>query len=120
MSFESWLKRNKKTLKKDFGDCGLDNKTFKTLARKAYEKAKAQKDEFQDALKENRQPKCIHCGYLLDSVSESQGILLRWEWDKKQRRYVKSETDDGWSDKPMCDHCQTKDWDFTNNEWIKY
>ena len=81
---------------------------------------KTQQDEFEEALKEERQPDCVHCGNPLDRVSETQGIHLVWEWDNKRKQYSKSETDAGWSDKPMCDNCQTKDWDFTNNEWIAY
>ena len=111
MSFESWSKREKRRLK---------HRKSGSAVRKIYDREKTQSDEFEDALNEHRQPRCIYCEHPLDGVSETQGIFLSWAWDREQKRYVKSETDDGWSDKPMCDHCQTKDWDFTNNGWIKY
>ena len=70
-------------------------------------------EEFKRAKKEGRQPKCVYCKKPL-VVIETQYIDLLWEWDKKQKKYIKSELN-GDSDGPRCKNCETKDWDFTNN-----
>ena len=85
MSFESWRKKVEKRLKADKEKCICGDKTFEEFTRNRYEKERTQEDEFEDARKENRQPKCVYCGNLLDRVSEVQGIQLVWEWDKSNR-----------------------------------
>lgn len=75
-------------------------------------------EEFQLAKEEGRQPRCIYCGKPLE-VTQTQDIYLYWRWDDKQKRYVKSEGG-GSAEKPYCLNCETRDWDFTNNELIRY
>lgn len=76
------------------------------------------KQEIMLAAHEKRQPLCVHCGVPLE-VRETQEIDLFWQWDKKEKRYHKVEGE-GCSNKPECANCETKDWDFTNNELIHY
>jgi hypothetical protein len=75
--------------------------------------------EFRRAYKEGRQPMCVYCNEPLSTIEETQGVVLRWTWDKERRTYVKSELD-GWSDKPYCGNCEVKDWEFTNNGYVEY
>lgn len=106
MSFESGLKQEVKWLREE-------------VARNTYEKEKTQKEECEDAFKENRQPRCVHCGNPLDRVGLIQETHLLWEWDRKQKKYVQTVSDEGLND-PMCGHCFSEDWDFTDNKWITY
>lgn len=76
------------------------------------------KQEIMLAAQEKRQAYCPYCSRPLE-VRETQEVDLYWQWDKKEKRYHKVEGD-GCSNKPECANCETKDWDFTNNELISY
>ena len=78
-----------------------------------------QKEEFDKAFKEKRQPYCLFCEKPLDRIEETQGVSLYWDWDVKTKKYIKGEGD-GYSDKPYCAACETKDWEFTNNGYVEY
>ena len=78
-----------------------------------------QQEEFDNAFKEKRQPYCIYCEKPLDNVRETQDIDLYWDWDNKNKKYVKGEVD-GCSNKPYCGNCEAKDWEFTNNGYVEY
>jgi hypothetical protein len=80
---------------------------------------KTQREEFEFAHAQGRIPYCISCEHPLEEIREEQGIDLVWHWDTKTKRYIKSEVD-GWSNKPYCGHCETKDWEFTNNGYVEY
>ena len=76
------------------------------------------KEEIELAAAEKRQPKCPYCENPLE-VRETQTVDLTWKWDNNKECYVKSEGE-GTSYKPECANCETKDWEFTNNELIIY
>lgn len=95
----------------------LDLPTIKEIKAKPLGK-RTVKEEIELAKHEGRQPKCPYCEKPLE-VREIQDIDLYWKWDKKKKRYVKTEAD-GCSNKPECANCEAKDWEFTNNSLIKY
>jgi len=76
------------------------------------------KEEYQKAKVEGRQPLCPYCNALLE-VEQYQYVFIYWRWNSKEKRYEKEESD-GYADKPFCTACETKDWDFIDNEVIKF
>lgn len=75
---------------------------------------KSQKQEMQDAKKENRIPKCLSCNHDIKCIIQRQDEVISWEWDNEQKRFIKGEN--GSADTPFheCDKCmcEDKDWDF--------
>jgi len=75
---------------------------------------KTQKQEMQDAKKENRIPKCISCNHDLKTILIRQDEQISWEWDEDKKTYIKNT--DGSSDTSLhdCDECmcEYEDWDF--------
>ena len=80
---------------------------------------RSQAEEFKLAKVEERQPICVHCGELLDVVSETQDVYITWTWNPETKQYDKND-DGGGSVKPYCGNCEAHDWEFSNNEFIKY
>lgn len=78
-----------------------------------------QQEEFDLAKEEARQPRCIYCGELLNTVRETQTVDILWTWNPDTKSYDKNDTG-GDSDTPYCGNCEAKDWDFSNNGTIEY
>lgn len=78
-----------------------------------------QEQEFIIAGKVNRQPYCVHCGAKLDFVIETQTVDIVWTWNPETKSYDKDDSN-GYSDKPFCGLCGARDWEFTNNDTIRY
>lgn len=74
-----------------------------------------QTDEFAAARAEKRQPICVHCGELLDTVCETQIVDISWQWNDVTGKYEKDDSG-GDSCKPYCDNCGVHDYDFTGGE----
>jgi hypothetical protein len=95
----------------------MNEKTFDEIKAKPLGQ-RTVTEEIELAKHEHRQPRCPYCEELLE-VREIQDVDLFWHWDKKNKKYIKSEGD-GSSSKPECANCETKDWDFTNNSLVAY
>ena len=67
-------------------------------------------EEYELAHKEGRQPLCVYCGEPLE-ISQTQSEFIYWRWNKKQKKFLKLDTD-GDADKPFCCACEARDWDF--------
>ncbi len=77
------------------------------------------KEEFETAERERRQPNCIYCDKPLE-ITQTFYTYIYWRWNPSLRCYEKSEDRDADCEKPYCLNCETKDWDFTNNKWVRY
>ena len=72
--------------------------------------------EFEKAKAEGRQPLCPYCGASLE-IGQFYSVYVQWTWNNKKKRYQQEEPNwDG--DTPFCDACETKDWDFTDNDLV--
>lgn len=78
-------------------------------------------EEMRNMVNQEKQPQCPYCNKPLE-VIETQGVELRWVWNKETKRFDKTDDGDadGWSGKPECINCGVKDWDFTNNGICEY
>lgn len=62
--------------------------------------------EFKLAEEQQRQPKCVSCGKLLDRITQMQYDSIAWNWDEKTKKFIKEKNEySGDSDKPKCDKC---------------
>jgi hypothetical protein len=72
--------------------------------------------EFEKARAEGRQPRCPYCHEPLE-IGQFYSVYVQWTWNNKKKCYQKEEPD--WdADKPFCDACEFKDWDFADNDLI--
>ncbi|MEM3207297.1 MAG: hypothetical protein QXQ87_04610 [Halobacteria archaeon] len=78
-----------------------------------------QSAEFRKAEAEGRQPVCVHCGQPLEAVVQEHFYTVFWRWDANVRRFAKWQ-DDVDHDKPICESCETRDWDFVGNHFIDF
>jgi len=81
---------------------------------------RTQEEEMKLARKENRQPRCVSCGELLDCVAQTQNIVIVWNWNKEKKCYEKDDTTHGDADKPVCDVCDYPCWDFIDHDFIDF
>lgn len=81
-------------------------------------KPESVKEEYELAMKEDRQPNCIYCGKPLE-VRQIQYTDLTWKWCEKGKRYYKIE-DVGCADKPFCAYCGEHDWDFIDENLVSF
>jgi len=73
-------------------------------------------EEFSKAKAEGRQPVCPYCQEPLE-IGQFYSVYVGWTWNNKEKHYQQEEPDwDG--DAPFCDTCETKDWDFTDNDLV--
>ena len=77
------------------------------------------REMFETAEKEGRQPNCISCGEPLE-IGQSFYTNVWWKWNLETKKYEKFQEDSADCDKPYCLRCEYKDWDLTNNKWVKY
>ena len=74
--------------------------------------------EYRRAKAEGRQPLCPYCGAPLE-IGQFYTVYVRWTWDKRDKIYKKDDTN--WeAEKPFCDACEEKDWDFINTGPIEF
>lgn len=67
-------------------------------------------EEYELAHKEGRQPLCVYCGEPLE-LSQTQSTYIYWRWDHNEQKFRKV-LDGGDADKPFCQNCEARDWDF--------
>jgi len=60
--------------------------------------------EFEQAVKEGRQPLCPYCHNLL-TIEENYSKLTVWKWNVQDCRYYKQIRDEGTS-RPCCTNCE--------------
>src|SRR3712207_850437 len=72
--------------------------------------AKDQLYELQQAVKQHRQPSCVHCDRPLDVVVQPESTITIWEWDTKLNRFVKRGPYKAASDAPRHADCGALDW----------
>lgn len=77
------------------------------------------REMFESAETEGRQPNCIYCCGLLE-IGQSLYTDVWWKWNLETKKYEKFQEDSADCDKPYCLRCEYKDWDLTNNKWVKY
>jgi hypothetical protein len=65
---------------------------------------------FQEALTQERQPDCPHCGKPL-VVELLHTRLIRWFWNHDRQRYEQEDAA-GEVAEPVCVHCRVADPDF--------
>jgi len=69
--------------------------------------------EFNKAKAEGRQPVCPYCHKPLE-IGQFFTVYTHWSWDKKDKNFKQDDTD--WEpEKPFCNACEEKDWDFLNS-----
>jgi hypothetical protein len=74
--------------------------------------------EYQKAKAEGRQPTCPYCNKSLE-IGQFYTIYVQWSWNSKEKAYNKQNPD--WQEeKPFCTACETKDWDFIDDELINF
>lgn len=86
---------------------------------------KTQKEEMKLAFEQKRQPICVYCNHLLDTVIEYQDAMIVWAYSKELNTYLKDGSD-GDADEPyhIClkckNGCEVKDWDFIDYKLIDF
>ena len=78
-----------------------------------------QLEEYRLSKKEKRQPRCVHCGEPLDSITQTQADYIWWVWDSKAMKYVKDDSG-GSSDTPYCGQCHESDDDFVDDDLVNF
>ncbi len=74
------------------------------------------REEFDKAKAKGRQPTCPYCHKPLE-IGQFYSVYVQWTWNDEKKAYQQEELDwDG--DTPFCDACETRDWDFTDNDLI--
>ena len=75
-------------------------------------------EEYNEAKAEKRQPNCPYCHQPLE-VIQVQYEVIRWIWDGERKKFSKDD-DQGDADKPYCDYCGVKDWDFVDFDLVDF
>jgi hypothetical protein len=84
---------------------------------------KDQAEEMRLAAQQKRQPICIYCRHPLDNLTQTQYQFIYWTWNPKTKTYDK---DDSQGDADKAYHkcevcgCETKDWDFVDQNLVSY
>ena len=78
-----------------------------------------QPEEYQLAIKENRQPNCVYCERPLDEIIQNQVVSIIWTWNTETKSYDKDDTG-GDSDKAECGDCGARSWDFVDENLVHF
>ena len=78
-----------------------------------------QPEEYQLAIKENRQPNCVYCDEPLDQIIQTQFVTIVWTWNPETKSYDKDDSD-GDSAKAECRNCEARSWDFVDDNLVHY
>lgn len=83
-------------------------------------------EEYLLAKQEKRQPLCVHCGKPLIIEKKNDGYF-QWNWDNQTHRYVASLIPGeilgnviDIAEEPYCIHCGTQDWDFIDEDLVRF
>ena len=78
-----------------------------------------QPEEYQLAIKENRQPNCVYCDEPLDEIIQTQFVTIVWTWNPETKSYDKDDSG-GDSTKVECRNCEARSWDFVDDILVHY